>query len=135
MAVPVRHGSSYSPLMILLLIGLSALAWISTYSGMLQLIAASSGDIGTPAKIAIGFAVLMLQGMIVYTLDAMFSGQLQDPALSSLYCRLHRSGIDLRRLCLRLLLALPRSGRADDASCRRLGFRGPARATDRTKPA
>ena len=58
MAVPVRHGSSYSPLMILLLIGLSALAWISTYSGMLQLIAASSGDIGTPAKIAIGFAVL-----------------------------------------------------------------------------
>ncbi len=77
MAVPVRHGSSYSPLMILLLAGLSALAWISTYSGMLQLIAASSGDIGTPAKIAIGFAVLMLQGMIVYTLDAMFSGQLR----------------------------------------------------------
>ena len=77
MAVPVRHGSSYSPLMILLLIGLSALAWISTYSGMLQLIAASSGDIGAPAKIAIGFAVLMLQGMIVYTLDAMFSGQLR----------------------------------------------------------
>ena len=77
MAVPVKHGSSYSPLMILLLIGLSALAWISTYSGMLQLIAASSGDIGTPAKIAIGFAVLMLQGMIVYTLDAMFPGYLR----------------------------------------------------------
>ena len=78
MAVPVtRGGSSYSPLTILLLTGLSALAWISTYSGMLQLIAASSGDIGILAKIAIGFAVLMLQGMIVYTLDAMFSGQLR----------------------------------------------------------
>jgi hypothetical protein len=63
--------------MIVLLSGLSALAWISTYSGMLQLIAASSGDIGMPAKIAIGLAVLMLQGMIVYILDALFSGQLR----------------------------------------------------------
>ena len=76
--VPVRRGgSSYSPLMILLLTGLSALAWISTYSGMLQLIQASSGEIGTGAMIAIGFAVFMLQGMIIYTLDAMFSGQLR----------------------------------------------------------
>jgi hypothetical protein len=72
-----RGGSSYSSLMILLLVGLSALAWISTYSGMLQLIAASSGDIGLGAKIALGFAVLMLQGMIVYILDALFSGQLR----------------------------------------------------------
>ena len=49
--VPVRRGSSsYSFLMVLLLLGLSALAWISTYSGMLQLIAASSGDIGLPAR-------------------------------------------------------------------------------------
>lgn len=44
---------------------------------MLQLIAASSSDIGLPAKIAIGLAVLMLQGMIVYILDALFSGQLR----------------------------------------------------------
>ena len=48
-----RGSSSYSLLMVLLLAGLSALAWISTYSGMLQLIAASSGDIGLSAKIAI----------------------------------------------------------------------------------
>ncbi len=76
--VPVKHGStSYSPLSILLLLGLSLLAWISTYSGIMQLIAASSGEIGTPAMIAIGFAVLMLQGMIIYILDAMFSGQLR----------------------------------------------------------
>ncbi|MBI4724978.1 MAG: hypothetical protein HY765_08385 [Rhodomicrobium sp.] len=78
MVLPARHGgSSYSFLMILLLAGLSALAWISTYSGMMQLIAASSGDIGIGAQIAIGFAVLMLQGMIIYILDAMFSGQLR----------------------------------------------------------
>jgi hypothetical protein len=63
--------------MIVLLGGLSLLAWISTYSGMLQLITASSGDIGLPAKIAIGFAVFMLQGMIIYSLDAMFSGNLR----------------------------------------------------------
>jgi hypothetical protein len=63
--------------MVILLAGLSALAWISTYSGMLQLIAASSGDIGLPAKIAIGFAVFMLQGMIIYIIDALFSGQLR----------------------------------------------------------
>ncbi|MGO9544523.1 MAG: hypothetical protein ACLPPF_06985 [Rhodomicrobium sp.] len=71
-------------MMVLLLMGLSALAWISTYSGMLQLISASSGDIGTGAKIAIGFAVLMLQGMIVYILDALFSGELRI-ALYPLY--------------------------------------------------
>jgi hypothetical protein len=77
MALPARRSSPYSSMMIVLLSGLSALAWISTYSGMLQLIAASSGDIGLPAKIAIGLAVLMLQGMIVYILDALFSGQLR----------------------------------------------------------
>src|SRR5579864_7024160 len=78
MALPVRReNTSYSFMMIILLTGLSGLAWISTYSGMLQLISASSGDIGLAAKIAIGFAVFMLQGMIIYTLDAMFSGQLR----------------------------------------------------------
>ena len=41
------------------------------------MIAASSGDIGIPAKIAIGLAVFMLQGMIAYILDALFSGQLR----------------------------------------------------------
>jgi hypothetical protein len=54
-----RGSSSYSLLMVLLLTGLSALAWISTYSGMLQLIAASSADIGLSAKIAIGCAMFM----------------------------------------------------------------------------
>jgi len=63
--------------MIALLAGLSLLAWISTYSGMLYLIEAGSGEIGLGAKIAIAFAVLMLQGMIIYILDALFSGQLR----------------------------------------------------------
>ncbi|ADP72214.1 hypothetical protein Rvan_3010 [Rhodomicrobium vannielii ATCC 17100] len=77
MALPAQRDGSYSPLMILLLVGLSILAWISTYSGMLYLIEAGSGDIGLGAKIAIAFAVLMLQGMIIYILDALFSGQLR----------------------------------------------------------
>jgi len=78
MVVPTRGGSSsYSFLMVMLLLGLSALAWVSTYTGIMQLISASSGDIGIAAKIAIGFAVVMLQGMIIYILDAMFSGQLR----------------------------------------------------------
>ena len=75
--VPVQRGSSYSFLMVMLLTGLSLLAWISTYSGMLSLIAASSGEIGIAAMIALGFAVLMLQGMIIYVLDSLFSGQLR----------------------------------------------------------
>ncbi|MBJ7535660.1 hypothetical protein JDN40_16250 [Rhodomicrobium vannielii ATCC 17100] len=77
MALPAQRDGSYSPLMILLLAGLSILAWISTYSGMLYLIEAGSGEIGLGAKIAIAFAVLMLQGMIIYILDALFSGQLR----------------------------------------------------------
>ncbi|KAI96251.1 hypothetical protein T281_01105 [Rhodomicrobium udaipurense JA643] len=77
MALPAQRDGSYSSLMILLLAGLSILAWISTYSGMLYLIEAGSGDIGLGAKIAIAFAVLMLQGMIIYILDALFSGQLR----------------------------------------------------------
>jgi len=62
---------------VLLLTGLSILAWISTYTGIMELIAASSGDIGLLAQIAVAFAVFMLQLMILYILDAMFSGQLR----------------------------------------------------------
>ena len=106
--VPVRQrdSSSYSFLMVLLLTGLSLLAWISTYSGMLQLIAASSGEIGTAAMIALGFAVLMLQGMIIYILNSLFSGQLRTPALSAVHRRLYRPGLDLGCIRLRFLLAV-----------------------------
>ena len=76
MAVPIKRRD-ISWMWVLLLGGLSLLAWISTYTGIMELIAASSGDIGFAASIAVGFAVFMLQLMILYILDAMFSGQLR----------------------------------------------------------
>jgi hypothetical protein len=61
----------------LLLSGLSVLAWISTYTGIMELIIASTGEVGLLPSIAVGFAVFMLQLMILYVLDAMFSGQMR----------------------------------------------------------
>lgn len=58
---------------VLLIIGLGTLSWVSTYSGLLELITANSGDIGFTYKLAIGFAVAMLMLMIVYILDQLFS--------------------------------------------------------------
>ncbi len=58
---------------VLLIIGLGTLSWVSTYSGLLELIAANSGDIGFTYKLAIGFAVAMLMLMIVYILDQLFA--------------------------------------------------------------
>jgi len=57
----------------LLIIGLGTLSWVSTYSGLLELITANSGDIGVTYKLAIGFAVAMLMLMIVYILDQLFA--------------------------------------------------------------
>lgn len=70
-------GRRYSPLSIALLTGLSLLSWISTYTGMLELVNASAGQVSLTAQIAIGFAVFMLQLMILYILDALFSGHLR----------------------------------------------------------
>ena len=134
MALPAKRSSPYSTLMIVLLIGLSALAWISTYSGMLQLIAASSGDIGLPAKIAIGLAVLMLQGMIVYILDALFSGQLRlvlYPIYIIGYIILVLISV---AFAFRVLLAFPRGWRPDHASSGIFCFSGPAGVAGRTEP-
>lgn len=58
---------------VLLLMGLGTLSWISTYSGLLELIQANSGDIPLTYKLAIGFAVAMLMLMIVYILDQLFA--------------------------------------------------------------
>lgn len=58
---------------VLLLMGLGTLSWISTYSGLLELIQANSGDIAFTYKLAIGFAVAMLMLMIVYILDQLFA--------------------------------------------------------------
>lgn len=56
-----------------LILGLAALSWLATYSGMLELIAANTGPIDFEYKIAIGFAVAMLMAMIIYILDTLFS--------------------------------------------------------------
>lgn len=58
---------------IFLIVGLAALSWLATYSGMLELIAANTGDVALHYKIAIGFAVAMLMAMIIYILDTLFS--------------------------------------------------------------
>ncbi len=76
MAVPMKRPQ-FSWMWFLLLAGLSLLAWISTYTGIMELITASSGDIGLFARIAVAFAVFMLQLMILYILDALFSGMLR----------------------------------------------------------
>ncbi len=56
----------------LLLVGLGTLSWISTYTGMLELIKANMGEVGLTIEIAIGFAVAMLMLMIVWLLDRLF---------------------------------------------------------------
>ncbi len=57
---------------VLLLLGLGTLSWISTYTGMLELIEANMGDISLVMKVAIGFAVAMLMLMIIWLLDQLF---------------------------------------------------------------
>ncbi len=56
-----------------LVIGLSALSWVATYVGMLELIEANMGELPLVHKVIIGFSVAMLMTMIVWLLDQMFS--------------------------------------------------------------
>lgn len=56
-----------------LILGLGFLSWLATYTGMLELIIANSGDLGFSFRIAIAFAVAMLMLMIIYLLDSLFS--------------------------------------------------------------
>ncbi|MBI1386526.1 MAG: hypothetical protein GC150_16590 [Rhizobiales bacterium] len=56
----------------LLLLGLGILSWISTYTGMLELIRANMGQVGFSVEVAIGFAVAMLMLMIIWLLDRLF---------------------------------------------------------------
>jgi hypothetical protein len=67
----------FSWMWFLLLAGLSLLSWISTYTGIMELIAASTGQIDWVPRVAVAFAVFMLQLMILYVLDAMFSGHIR----------------------------------------------------------
>jgi hypothetical protein len=56
-----------------LIAGLAALSWISTYSGMLELVMANLGDLDLMFKIAIGASVAMLMLMVVWLLDQLFN--------------------------------------------------------------
>ena len=58
---------------VLLLAGLGTLSWISTYTGMLELIQANMGEVALVYKAAIGFAVAMLMLMIIWLLDQLFA--------------------------------------------------------------
>ena len=53
--------------------GLAALSWMSTYSGMLELVQANMGDLDLIFKIAIGASVAMLMLMVVWLLDQLFN--------------------------------------------------------------
>ena len=57
----------------LLILGLGFLSWLATYTGILELIIANSGDMSFSYRIAIAFAVAMLMLMIIYLLDSLFS--------------------------------------------------------------
>jgi hypothetical protein len=52
---------------------LALVSWFATYSGMLELISANTGEIGLIYRIAIAFAVATLMLMIIYILDTLFS--------------------------------------------------------------
>ncbi len=62
-----------------LLIGLVILSWIATSAGIIEIIAANApgGRIPILLQIPIAFAALMLQLMIIYILEAFFSGTLR----------------------------------------------------------
>ena len=53
--------------------GLAALSWMSTYSGMLELVQANMGDLDLIFKIAIAASVAMLMLMVVWLLDQLFN--------------------------------------------------------------
>jgi hypothetical protein len=58
---------------IFLLICLAGLSWFATYTGMLELIRANTGDIPMVHQVAIAVAVATLMLMVLYILDALLS--------------------------------------------------------------
>lgn len=58
---------------LILVLGLGALSWVATYVGMLELIAANTGDLPLVHKVIIGFSVAMLMTMIIWLLDQLFA--------------------------------------------------------------
>ena len=58
---------------IFLVVCLAGLSWFATYTGMLELITANTGDIPVLHQVVIGFAVATLMLMVLYILDSLFS--------------------------------------------------------------
>ncbi len=56
-----------------LILGLAFLSWLATYTGILELIKANTGQLTLGVQVAIAFAVAMLMLMILYLLDSLFS--------------------------------------------------------------
>jgi hypothetical protein len=77
---PAIAFSSYlgttSPVSAFLLTVLSILAWLSTFTGMMELINANWGEVGVGYMTAIGVVVATLQLMVLYILTELFSGRL-----------------------------------------------------------
>lgn len=58
---------------IVLVLFLALISWYATYTGMLELIAANTGEVPVMQQIAIGFAVATLMLMVLYILDSLFA--------------------------------------------------------------
>lgn len=56
----------------LLLVGLGVLSWLATYTGMLELIVANTGEVSQTVQLSIAFCVAMLMLMIIWILDQLF---------------------------------------------------------------
>lgn len=70
---PKPERKRFDPKKIFLIAGLAALSWISTYSGMLELIVANLGELELMFKLAVAGSVAMLMLMVVWLLDQMFN--------------------------------------------------------------
>jgi len=108
---------------IFLVFCLAGLSWCATYTGMLELIRANTGDIPFVHQITIGFAVATLMLMVLYILDALFS------PISWWLCV---PDSHLHWLQLRLLLegaGIPRRHDPLDGSRHRSGAEGARRAS------
>ncbi|MFD0988188.1 hypothetical protein [Methyloligella solikamskensis] len=58
---------------IVLVAFLALISWYATYTGMLELITANTGEVPVMQQIAIGFAVATLMLMVLYILDSLFA--------------------------------------------------------------
>ena len=58
---------------VFLILCLATLSWFATYTGMLELILANSGEIGLVYRVVLAFSVATLMLMILYILDTLFS--------------------------------------------------------------